>query len=60
MVEESALFEEGANGGEIVPAELFAIAQGQFESGAFQMRQEDFQVLGIDIDRKSTRLNSSH
>src|ERR1019366_332476 len=49
VVEESALFQEAADLAEIVLAEALAVAQGQLKGSALQVRQQDLQVLRIDV-----------
>ena len=49
MVQESGFSQEGAHLGDIVRAELFAIAHGQLEGRAFQMAQQDFEIIRVDV-----------
>src|SRR5437763_278595 len=48
MVEEARFFEKAAQIGGIMPTERFAVAERQLEGGAFQMSQEDFEVIRVD------------
>ena len=48
-MQESALFEKLAQSGGIMRPEFLAVAEGQLEGGAFQVRQEDFQILWVDV-----------
>jgi hypothetical protein len=49
MMQKLEIAQESAQIAGIVLAESFAIADGQLEGRAFQMRQQDFQVVGVDV-----------
>ena len=48
VVQEPCFFEETAQVAGLMRAEFLAIRQRQLERRAFQMRQQDFEVIGVD------------
>ena len=48
VMQEAGFFEEAAQVGHVVGTELFAIRQRQLERRAFQVRQQDLQIVGVD------------
>src|SRR5262249_23110164 len=49
LVQKTGLLEKTAQFAGLVPAKLLAVADRQFEGSAFQMCQQDLEVLRIDI-----------
>jgi len=49
MVQKTRFFQKPANLSDIVPPELLGVADGQLESRALDMRQQDLEILGINV-----------